>query len=245
MPIIDTYTVFGAWPAGGADLSLERLKAALSGRDVQFAIAHSTSSVFETSETSLKELQGQTAGVPGLVAAAVVDPTQLVKPWEFAERVAGQNFACVRFFPEVHKWPVANYYPFERCLDALAPSGIPVSVSVTQPGQVTALSRLTQTEEMSVILTHAAIECMPEISAVVPGMKRWYVSTDGLTHLGLLEELVDVIGGERILFGSTAPRGSIEGSIRYVKFSSLPDIVKENILFNNAQQLFGGRLGTH
>lgn len=243
MPVIDTYTIFGAWPAGGADLSLDQLKKALSGKDIRAAIAHSTDSVFETTPHTIKDLLAKVSDVPGLVPAAAIDPTILVRPWEFAEQIAKHNFACARFFPEVHNWPVHNYEPFMKCLEAIAPSGMPVSIAITSPGQITALSRIDILREMRVLLVHLADDCASEVAAVIPKYDTWYVSTDGLTHFGLLEELAATISAQKMLFGSTAPRGSIEGSLRYVKRSSLSDSDKEAVLYGNAVQFFGGRLG--
>lgn len=245
MPVIDTYTIFGSWPAGGADLSLPRLKESLEGRDVEWAIAHSTDSVFETTPATLSALRGAISGVPNLSPAAVIDPTLLVKPWELAEQVATENYACIRFFPEVHEWPVGSFEPFDRCMAAIEPSGTPVSVAITKSGQLTALSRISNLDRMPVILVHLADDCMSEVAAVLPQRENWYVSTDGLDHLGLLEELVDAVGGQRILFGSSAPRGSIQGALNYVKYADLPDSIKQQILYDNAKQVFGGRLAAH
>jgi len=224
---------------------MDRLKQALSGRDVRCAVTHCTDSVFQATADVLKTAREFVATVPGLRPAAVLDPTLFVKPWEFAAQVAAQDWACVRFFPEVHRWPMGSYRPFELCLEALAPSGIPVSVAVTEPGQVTALARLEQSRSMPIILAHLGDDCVSEVAAVVPKMEQWCLSTDGLSHVGLLEELVDAIGQNRIVFGSTAPRGSIEGALRYVQTSSLSDDAKEAILCGNAERLFGGRLATH
>ncbi len=245
MRIIDTYTIFGSWPAGGADLSLERLLQTLEANGVEKAIAHSTDCVFETTRGTLGSLLEKTAEHANLVPAAAVDPTLLVKPWEFAAEAASKGLACLRFFPEIHDWPVADYLPFAKCLEAIAPTQTPVSVAITRTGQITALSRVPHARDLPVILVHVADDCMSEAAAVVPGMENWYLSTDGMSHLGLLEELADAIGPERLLFGSSAPRGSLTGSLEYVRRSALPDAAKEAILSGNALRLFGDRLGDH
>ena len=245
MPIIDTYTLFGACPAGGADLSLERLRHALAGRDISAAIAHTTESVFQATAETLRSTYHQVSQVPGLSPAAVLNPAMMSRPWEFAQAIVGQPWACVRFFPDAHGWPIADYSPFEKCMEVLAPSGMPVSVSISRPGMVTALSRVSHSAEAKISLVHVATECLSEVEAVLPAMENWTLSTDGLTHLGMLEELVSVVGAEKIIFGSTAPRGSIEGSIRYVKHSHLTDAAKEAIFNSNALRVFGGRIGNH
>lgn len=244
MPVIDTYTIFGAWPAGGADLSLERLKQALSGRDVVSAIAHTTDSVFETTSDTLRSSHQQVKSAGGLSPAAVINPVSMARPWEYADAIARQPWACVRFFPKFHRWPISRYVPFEKCLEALQPSAVPVSVAIDDPGQITALSRVSMARETTIILVHVARECVSEMEAVLPSMDRWLVSTDGLTHLGLLEEMVNVIGEERILFGSTSARGSIEGALRYVRQSHISDSAREAILLTNARRVFGDRLAT-
>lgn len=245
MPVIDTYTIFGSWPSGGADLSLERLVNSLAGRDIKAAIAHSTDAVFQTTLENNVLIQQKMAEYSALFPAAVVDPTLAIKPWEDAAKIAAQPVACIRFFPEVHNWPVGDYPPFYKCLEAIAPQNVPVSVAITAPGQISALAKMDIARGMTVILAHLADDCVSEIAAILPSLDSWYVSTDGLTHLGLLEELVQTIGSERILFGSAAPRGSIEGSLRYVKLSSISDGDKEAILYSNAARVFGGRLATH
>ncbi|MCC6483428.1 MAG: amidohydrolase family protein [Armatimonadetes bacterium] len=244
MPVIDTYTIFGAWPAGGADLSLERLKAALDGREVTGAIAHTTDSVFETTAETLRSSYHQVKSAGGLSPAAVINPVSMARPWEYADAIAKQPWACVRFFPSLHRWPISRYTPFDKCLEAIKPSGIPVSVAINEPGQITALSRVALTREMTIILVHIPTECVSEMEAVLPLMENWLVSTDGLTHLGLLEEMVNVVGVDRILFGSATPRGSIEGALRYVRQSHVPEAAKEAILLTNAQRVFGDRLAT-
>lgn len=245
MPIIDTYTIFGSWPAGGADLSLDRLKQAMAGRGVETAIAHATDAIFEADPRILGMTLKTLAGSAEFAPAAVLDPSRYVKPWDLAAQIAGQSFACVRFFPEVHNWPVGNYAPFDACLEALTPSGMPVSVAITSPGQVTALSRVPAAARAQIILVHITADCLSEVVLVTPKMESWLVSTDGLTNVGLLPELAGAIGAERILFGSTAPRGSIEGSLKYVQTASLPDSVVEAILYGNARRVFGGRLVAH
>ncbi len=244
MPIIDTYTLFGSWPAGGADLSLEQLKRAVAGRGIEKAIAHSTDAIFEADTRILGMTAKALSEVPGFAPAAVLDPSRYLKPWELAAQIAGQPFACVRFFPEVHNWPVGSYAPFEMCLEALAPSGVPVSVAITSTGQITGLSKIPAAARVPLILVHVKHDCLSEVAAVMPKMENWLLSTDGITHVGLLPGLVEVVGAERILFGSTAPRGSIEGSLKYVQTSSLPDNVIEAILYSNAKRVFGGRLGS-
>lgn len=245
MPVIDTYTIFGSWPGGGADLSLDRLKQALSGKNIVAAVTHSTQSVFETCEAANTRAASDIADIRGLYAAAVVDPTMSVKPWEMAARAAAANFVCIRFFPEVHKWPIAGYLPFQKCLEAIEGSGVPVSVAITSPGQISALAAIGAAREMKVILAHVAEDCISEVAAVLPGLAGWYISTDGLVRAGLLEELAGAIGHERIIFGSTAPRGSVAGALNYVRLSHLPDEAKEAIFYGNAASLFGGRFGAN
>ena len=161
------------------------------------------------------------AEVPGFVPPPCSTPAG-IKPWELAAEIARQPFACVRFSRNCTTGRSGGML-LSRCVSKPSPVRCPVSVAITSTGQITGLSKMPTAARVPLILVHVTPDCLSEVAAVLPKMENWLLSTDGITHVGLLPELAGIVGAERILFGSTAPRGSIEGSLNAVQTSSLPD----------------------
>lgn len=240
MDIIDINTFIGAFPAQHSNSSPEALLATLDRFQVQRALAVSTLGLFYSDEAGNQETVRAAANSKGrLLPAATINPTcHLAGVDEAVEAVASGPFAITRFFPTLQNWPI-DYAPFARALKLLGEQKKPIILSIGAPGQITAIARIAQSSA-PIVLSRVDGATLVEAIAVMKENPAIHIDTHLLKMPDGLARIKDLVGVDRVLFGSGAAAHSLGAALAYVQGSSLSDAEKAAVLGGNAARLIGG-----
>src|SRR2546428_11001102 len=118
MAILDLNTLFGFWPRGRVELSVEVLVGVMRARQVARSVAFSTKALFYDAAEGNDDTATVCAARPELIPAAVIDPRRYPQCVEEVRKRRQQGFRVFRFFPDVHDYPL-DYAPLEAPLSAV------------------------------------------------------------------------------------------------------------------------------
>ena len=237
--IIDINTVFGPWPHMRADMSIDRLLAALEHHNAKQAFALSTVGVLHSHNDGNAETLKACQEHEKLVPVATVDPRGYFGPKGALEKTASQGFKMFRFFPVVQEWPV-DHAAFHDILDELEPVGVPLMIQAGVTGISSALARVIGDRKNPVLLDGISYENMAEAVAVMRKHENFMIETRELRVPGALRFLVDQAGADRVVFGSGCLRSSLAAALDYIVEAEISDDNKESILGGNVKRLLGG-----
>ncbi|HEX5324539.1 MAG TPA: amidohydrolase family protein [Capsulimonadaceae bacterium] len=244
MDIIDINTFFGAFPSQHAGSTPESLVAQLDKFGVRQAFTLSTLGMFYNDEAGNAHTQEVAAASDRrLLPVATINPgTHLSDMKEVVEQVAGGPFAFCRFFPPLQDWPI-DYAPFAQALKRLAELKKPVMVSIGKAGDITALSRILPDSTNPVILTRVHAQTLAEAVAVMREHPGVCLETHSMLIPDGLARIKDLVGADRLVFGSGGAAHSLGAALMYVQKSSLSDQEKAAVLGGNALRLLGKQGG--
>lgn len=237
--IIDANTVFGPWPQVRADMSVERLVAALSHHDVSRALAISTVGALHNHGDGNAETLKFCSDQQMLLPVATIDPRGYFGPAGTLGRIAQQGFRMFRFFPLLQDWCL-DHAAFVDVLDEIDPLGLPVMMQARETGYPSALARSLSGRKSVFILEGVSFENMAEAVSVMRKHPNVMVDTRELRVPGALRFLVDQVGTERVVFGSGCLRSSLAASLGYVMEAEIDDASKAAILGGNIKRVLGG-----
>jgi predicted TIM-barrel fold metal-dependent hydrolase len=172
-----------------------------------------------------------------LLPVGTLDPRAFLAP-AAVEATLAQQFEMIRFFPNHQGWPHA-YDPFRDILAVLGSKGAPVVMTeVGAPGEITALATSIEDYAGAVVLDGVRPDTLAEAISLMRRNPRVYLDTHALRAPGALVRLRDLIGIDRILFGSRAPGNSLAAALGYVRASGLSVAEQEAVLGGNAAVLW-------
>ena len=235
-PILDLYTLFGAMPPRGTDPGTGALTTAMAKHGVAGAITLSTRALFHSPAAGNRETQAlcnESGGI--LLPAVILDP----RTPRAETLLAGGRL--ISLFPTTQKWPVA-YTPLEHALNALAARGVkvPLFFEATRPGDATILRTLLNATGYggTVVLAGLTGSAFSEAVALALSDERYVLCTDSLQGVGEIKLAVELVGVNRVLFGSGGvARGSIAASLAVAQVSGLPEETLAQVLGGNAKRL--------
>ncbi len=238
--IIDINTLFGSLPALNADLSLDDLQTLMQKHNIARACTISTVGILM--DTGVGNAQTRvTCGDEGvLIPVATCNPNSYYGDATPLQALRDSGFKLIRFFPDLQHWP-ADYAPFADMLEVIndCPAPLPVMVDILTPGQMTRLSKVAAAFKGTVILAHVTPALLAEAAAVMRHHPGWMIETSHLLAPGSLRYLAEVVGDERIVFGSGAPLRSIAGTLQTLQYSGLSASTLDRIQGGNAARLLG------
>jgi len=236
--IVDANTVFGPWPLVRADMSVERLTAALKNHGVSRALAISTVGVLHNHGDGNAETLRVCSEQPMLIPVATIDPRGYFGPPGTIAKLAQQGFRMLRFFPMLQEWRL-DHAAFCDILDELESCGLPVMMQARETGYPTALVKSLDAHKATFILEGISFENMAEAVSVMRKHENVMVDTRELRVPGALRFLVDQVSAERVVFGSGCLRSSLASALGYVTDSEISDEAKAMILGGNIKRLVG------
>ena len=235
-PILDLYTLFGAMPPRGANPGADALRVAMAKHGVMGAVTLSTRALFHSASAGNRETQALCAESEGaLLPAAVLDP----RTPRAESLLSGARL--ISAFPTTQKWPVA-YAPFENALAALAAREVktPLFFEATHPGDATTLRTLLNGTGYrgAVVLAGLTGGAFAEAVALALSDERYVLCTDSLQGVGEIKLAVELVGANRVLFGSGGvARGSLAASLALARVAGLPEETLAQILGGNTKRL--------
>ncbi len=241
MAIIDLNTQFGAYPARHRASTYDMLLAEFGAAGVTSGCTCSTVGIYFNDREGNLDTLAAAASAPGkLIPVAVLNPATALDPAATIAEIASGPFRMVRFFPAEQDWPT-DFAPFTQSLKALATTSLPVMVSASRRGDATQIARAANAAGSlrAIVLEGASRDTLAECIAAMRDCPALVLETHALAASDSLPAIRDLVGIERIVFGSGASAMSIGAALSYVNGSSLSQSEKALVLGGNAERILG------
>lgn len=239
IPIFDACTLFGPWPQHSADLSVEVLLQVMGQNNIARSLTTATSGIFyDYRQGNTETLDAARAHPQHIYPVATLDPRAYPECLDEAEARANEGFRLFRFFPDSQQWPL-NYRPFRELLQKCDSLGVPIAVTVSQPGACTELADAVAFTQAPLLLAGVTSQNLGEAMAVLRGDAKFYIETTHLTAPGALEAVRDATphGVERLVFASYSPLRYLSTALAPVFASTLTNEQKALVLAGNVMRL--------
>jgi hypothetical protein len=234
--IIDVNTMFGPLPAAASDLSVDELEGMMRKHGVRACCTLSTVGMLLDHNAGNGATRAACGEHPGLLPVATVNPQTVFGVDGPFARFAADGFKMVRLFPCEQGWP-PDYSPCVALAKRLEVEGLPIMVDVDNPGDATRLVRALVSHPAPLILSGVDQSTVAEAVGLMRAHARIYVETSRLVAVGAIQQVVESVGAERVLYGSGAPSRPMASSIGVLRHAQITDDQRERILGQNARDL--------
>ena len=239
IPIFDGCTLFGPWPQHAADLSVETLLAGMTKHGIVRSLATSTTGIFyDYRQGNVETLEAARAHPGQLFPVATLDARAYPECLQEAEARAGEGFRLFRFFPERQNWTL-RFAPFRELLQKCDALGVPVAVTMSRAGDITALADEVAFTSAPLLLAGVTPANLGEALAVMKSDTKFYLETAALLAPGALEAVCQSVpdGAQRLVFASYSPLRYLSAALGPVLASSLSEDDKALVLGGNLKRL--------
>lgn len=172
---------------------------------------------------------------PGLLPIAALAPER--EGGSLADETVQRRAAG--FWLEGRAAPNGRSAATDALVHAAARMGRPIFVRVDTWGDATAIGAATAGLGVPVILVGAHYAHSVDDLAAAERWEHLYLETSRMGQFRAVETAVEVIGAERLLFGSGAPVRAVQPALNAIAQARIPDDAKRAILGGNATRLFG------
>jgi predicted TIM-barrel fold metal-dependent hydrolase len=236
--IIDVDTMFGPLPAGAADLSVDDLVSMMSRHGVQSCCTLSTVGMLLDHNSGNAATRAACSEQPSLLPVATLNPQVLFSAEGPFTRFKADGFKMVRFFPVEQGWD-ASYGPLRQLARSLQADGLPLMVDVEKTGYATRIVDALSDHAAPLVLSSVDETTVAEAVSLMREDERLYLCTSNLVAVGLLRQVVDSVGAERLLYGSGAPSRPMSSALGVLRYADLAPEQRAAVLGGNARRLFG------
>ena len=131
----------------------------------------------------------------------------------------------------------------KRLIRVAGHTGLPLLAPHRQPGDASALGRLTAGIDTPVVLVDARYPDFADVLAALDRYHNLHIETSSLGSYQAIESITRVTGPELVLYGSGAPVGTPLSPINAILQAKISDAEKQTIFGGNAARIFGLELG--
>ncbi len=226
--------------------TVEGTIAAMDRAGVDRALAYSPHAALYDSREGNDLLLEAIDGEPRIVPQFVGNPT-----WddldEFADRAAELGVRSIRLFPVLHNYPLKAWV-IEDWMAWLADERIPVWLPVDAEAPWLKDSEIDPRDfhdvalefpDVNFVLSEVRYNDMPWALVMLRRLPNLYIEISRSVHTGGIEELLDAVGGQRVLFGSRFPDSEIPLQLYALHRAGLTDSVLRGICAGNLDRLLG------
>jgi uncharacterized protein len=173
-------------------------------------------------------------------------PYLVVNPWLVRESLNElahwrSGFVGVKLHPTLHHYNLGSAVA-DPVLDVCASEGIPVLTHSTGgdplSGAGAIKTAVDKFPKLKLVIGHGGIFSDRDVAQLAVDYPQLYLEISVEYEAGKLERTVEMIGTERILFGSDCPLHHPSVMLARVKVMRLPREEEENILWRTAQRVF-------
>lgn len=234
--ILDSHCVVGFWPLDRRDLSCQALLRLMDRHDVAQACIVSTKAFLydfvEGNEETLKWCRSEGRFLP----VATIDPRRYVECVDEIASARERGFRLFRLFPDRQGWQ-ADAPAFRRLVPAFAEAGLPLAV----PPEIGlgALAACLPELRVPVILSAVSYWQLADALAMMEQHENVRMDTALLNSPGAIEQVCELFGPGRLLFGSGALLNHMAPALRTVEHAQIRDRQKRLIVAENLRKLLG------
>ena len=236
--IIDINTLFGPLPPAASDLSVDDLTALMARHSIKVSCTLSTIGALLDHNAGNSATKAACSESPSLAPVATVNPKAFFGGEGAHTRFKADGFKLVRFFPAMQGWDPGSD-AFAGLLTELAAQGLPIMIDTNDSGCATRAVSAAAGYGAAVILASIDEQTVSEAVSLARRNDNVYIETSNLLASGAISHAVDVIGPERLMFGSGAPSRPTASGLAALKFSGLSEGDMERVLGGNAKRVLG------
>lgn len=239
MTIVDANTLFGFWPRGTIDASVETLISRMDKAGIDRALTCSIRGfLYDFREGNDLTLATCDSSKGRLLPVATVNPSTYFGVNEEVDRIRELGFRIVRFFPVEQEWSISQRH-VTRLLEKLAQTDL-VLMLPSSEGITSIAAAVAGLPNQTIIETVRAYPHLAELIAVAQENPRIHVETHLIGSLDFIDVLAREVGEDRIVMGSGAPIHCFSSATLPIVNSQVSDEAKEKIMAGNILRLLEG-----
>jgi predicted TIM-barrel fold metal-dependent hydrolase len=199
--------------------------------------------VNQVNHEAIAETLAVVAQHPRLLPVGTLDPRYYLN-WHGDLRTCVEGgCVAIRFAPGTQNWSPDTLL-FTRMVAAIGETSLPIIVDFNGAGKeglewIHKVAEMTYRHNVSVIMNEVSYGYLGELTTVMQEYPNVYAAIRWLCLADGLEVMVAAGIGDRLLFGSNAPRYSIRALRNQVLMAKLSEEMKQAILGGNALHLLG------
>lgn len=246
---IDFITDFAARPIAEPDCEIDILLRQIESNQITLALTTSKRGMHH--QPNCEAVAETLAVVPQhkrLLPVGTLDPRRYVGWRDDLRAIVEGGCVAVRFFPGRQNW-TPRILSFEKMVEAIAPTGMPIIVDFNGPGAgearewISHVAHLTHRYGVNVVMNEVSYGYLGELMTVmheypnVFATIRWLCLADALEVISQ-DGLID-----RMIYGSNAPFYSMNSVRNQVLMAEISDAEKQAVLAGNALRLLNMDVG--
>ena len=236
MPIIDSYTLLGAWPQAEVDLSLEALATGMQARQVTRSLVTHTGAIFYDATDGNDQIFATCAQHDPLTPVAVINPLRYPDCLDEVARCLDKGVQVFRLCPREHRYPFsASVGPLRETLRQLEGARL-LLVDLAGLASPVLSADLEDLLSLPTAVTVTGTELGTAIQAAKNGPNLW-IETSRLDMGGAVEAAVRHVGANRVIFGSGAPLRALGSAVMSVQYADLSEEDRTAIFEGNVQRV--------
>jgi predicted TIM-barrel fold metal-dependent hydrolase len=192
----------------------------------------------EDANTETFATVAQQSGSTRLYPVGTLNPQQYLGWRTELDRCVANDVVAYRFFPDQQHWQPDDSEGFRTIASALR-GGPPLLISVDRSTDATRVGRGTADLGVPVVLVGSHYTQFADCLAALERWPHLYLETSRMAHFRAVETVVERVGGQRLLFGSGAPKRPVQAALNAVLTASISEADRDDILWHNACRLFG------
>ncbi|RLE82254.1 MAG: hypothetical protein DRJ52_02485 [Thermoprotei archaeon] len=241
--MIDVSSYIGSLPKRSCRLTLEEMIALAKRHGIKYMVVSHTSSHLSRSPLYGNKVVAEISRkYRELYAAIVVNPSLLIDK----SIVSSDKIRVIRVSPLYHGYSLVNEKYSKKLAEIIVetelPLHIPLRLHFTEPYQVKVLDVrefALKNRDLGIIVGGFNYDLLLEVISFLGNLDNVYLEISLLQSYRGVETLVDVMGADRILFGTNMPFSYPLASILKVTKAEISEKFKRMILEENAKKLIG------
>ena len=242
MYAIDFISEFSVDPIPEPDTTLTALLTQTARHNTTLTLTTSRRGlVNQVNHEAIAETLDIVAKHPRLLPVGTLDPRHFLD-WQHDLRTCVEGgCVAIRFAPGPQHWSPDTLI-FIKMVAAIAETALPIVIDCNGAGAegltwLHKIGELTQRYNIPIVLNEVSYGYMGELITVMQEYPNVYAAIRWLCLANGLEVMVEADIGDRLLYGSNAPKYSIRALRNQLLMANIPDNAKQAILGGNALRL--------
>ena len=238
MRIIDINCMIGSWPAKQRQFrEPDTLIAEMDKYRLDSCVAYHSMSLWSTQRGNALTRQMSMDSAGRIKSCYVLEPnlgsSEMPEAEALLKQLSEEKPAAVRLLPKTKNYRVDEFYCGEL-LEVINELKLPVLFAAEENPGFECLPLLAKAYPgIKFILLRHGFKDSRYLLPLIKKLDNIYLETGMMVDTGLIEEIVDKYGSEKLLFGSGLPFFVPAGALSLILYARIKDEDKENILGRN------------
>ena len=241
--LIDSHIHLGSFSVAYpfVESRMEKVIQMLRDEGVNYALASSSKALHYDCPEGNAEVLAAAKKYKEIIPCLVVNAWQHAQAMSDLEQWRANGYVGVKIHPNCHNYPL-NSKAAEPILEFCQKEGLPVLTHSTGGCPLSGAGAIEDVakkfNELKLIVGHGGIFSDRQVAQVVKDYPQLFLEISVEYEAGKLERTVDMIGPDRILFGSDCPLHNPSVMLQRVRVMKLSKEDEEKILWKNTARLY-------